>query len=86
MTIAISPAVRSYPDDEAIEVGACSECLDLLEVTELVDCGSHTLCPGCLASSPCSACHAIRSEISSDLVDQAAYDAWRDQQAQEDLR
>lgn len=86
MTITLSPAIRSYPDDEPIDVAPCSECLDLLEDTELTDCGTHTLCPGCLASSPCSACHAIRSQISTDLADQAAYDAWRDQQAEEDYR
>lgn len=81
MTVTLSNPVRSY-DDEEIEVAPCSECLDLLEVDELTDCGTHTLCPACLASSPCSACHAIRSEISADLADQAAYDAWR--QSEED--
>lgn len=81
MTIAISPVVRSYPDDnEAIEVLPCTECLDLLEADELTDCGTHQLCPDCLASSPCSGCSELRHEIAADLADQKAYDAWRDQQ------
>ncbi|HEY0889335.1 MAG TPA: hypothetical protein VGE38_06980 [Nocardioides sp.] len=86
MTIAIAPATRSYPDDEEVEVGACTGCLDLLEVVELTDCGTHTLCPSCLATSPCSACQWLRHDHAADLAEQAAYDAWRDAQAQEDLR
>jgi hypothetical protein len=87
VTIVISPAVRSYPDDdETVDVLPCTECLDLLEVVELTDCGTHTLCPACLASSPCSACHAIRSGIAADLADQRAYDTWRDEQTREDIR
>lgn len=81
MTIAISPAVRSYPDDdEAIEVLPCTECLDLLEADELTDCGTHTLCDACLADSPCSACQSLRAEAADDRADDRAYAIWRDQQ------
>lgn len=85
MTIAISPATRSYdPDDEQIEVGACTECLTLCEADDLRDCGTHTMCPDCLSSSPCSSCKAIRHEEAADMADDRAYDAWAD--SQEDYR
>lgn len=85
MTIAISPATRSYGDDnKPIDVGVCTGCVDLVEVVELTDCGSHTLCPDCLASSPCSACNALRVDVASEMAEQAAYDAWRDRTLEED--
>jgi hypothetical protein len=84
MTIAISPAMRSYPDDQPVEVLPCGGCLDLLEVDDLTDCGSHQLCPDCLASSPCSACQYLRHDHAADLAEQAAYDAWRDRTHMED--
>jgi hypothetical protein len=81
------PAPRlTLDDNDPVDVGACSECLDLIEVEELRDCGTHTVCQTCLADIPCSACQAIRHEEAADLADDRAYDAWRDQQAEEDFR
>lgn len=85
MTVTVNPTVASY-DDEEIEVGACTECLTDTPVDELTDCGTHRLCPDCLASTSCSGCSLIRSEIAADLAEQRSYDAWRDQQSEEDYR
>ena len=78
------PAPRRAYDDEPVTVLPCTECLDLIEVDELRDCGTHRLCQSCLADSPCSGCRTLRHEEAADMVDDRAYDAWRDRETTHD--
>lgn len=80
-----STSIASYVgDDDQVEVGVCTECLVLVEADELRDCGTHRLCPGCLASATCSGCVLLRHEEAADRAEQVAYDSWRDQSDRED--
>lgn len=83
MTITIPPPRRPY-DDEPVDVGVCTECLALVEVVDLTDCGTHQLCPDCFAGSPCSACAYLRANHAADMAEQATYEAWRDRTLEED--
>lgn len=76
-----SSSRTSYDVDPDNNTDTCEGCLTETPADELRDCGSHTLCPGCLASSPCSACSTLRRDETFDRAEQAAYDAWRDLEA-----